>query len=37
MSLRVYFQSSKKETLGLFAPDPNQGGDRPGPTTGVIT
>ena len=36
MFSRVNIQSSKKETLGLFAPDPNQGPEDPGPATGDI-
>ena len=36
MFSRVNIQSSNKETLGLFAPDPNQGPEDPGPATGDI-
>ena len=35
--LKDDFQIKHKGTLGLFAPDPNQGGDHPGPAFGEIT
>ena len=31
------FKASREETLGLFAPAPNQGTEYPGPATGEIT
>ena len=35
--LKDDFQIKHKGTLGLFATDPNQGGDHPGPAFGEIT
>ena len=35
--LKDDFQIKHKGTLGLFAPDPNQGPEDPGPATGEIT
>ena len=30
-------KASNEDTLGLFAPDPNQGPEDPGPTTGELS
>ena len=32
-----YLQMEEREPLGLFAPDPNQGPEDPGPATGEVT
>ena len=34
---RTNFKTNVEDTLGLFAPDPNQGPEDPGPAIGDIT